>query len=55
MEKLPTHAVLNCHVTAILGLYDTEAKATEAAETFGRCSFAYPLSEAESAALAVAP
>lgn len=47
-----TYAVLNCHVTRILGFYTTEAEATTAAEEFGRCSFAYQLNDTERAALA---
>ncbi len=52
MKTNATYAVLDCHVTAVLGLYDSEAQARAAAETFGRCSFAYQLSDTESAALA---
>lgn len=47
-----THVVLNCAVTQILGYYTTEAEATNAAQTFGNCSFAYQLTDTERAALA---
>lgn len=46
------YAVLNCHVTRILGFYTTEKEATTAARDFGRCSFAYKLTDTEHAALA---
>lgn len=44
-------AVLNCPATRVLGLYSTEARAAEAAQNFGSCSFHYPLSAAEAAAM----
>ncbi len=40
-------AVLNVSVTAILGVFNTEAEAKEAAEHFGAASFAYELSDEE--------
>lgn len=46
------YAVLDCHVTRILGLYATAEEAGTAAAEFGRCSFAYELSDTERAALA---
>ncbi|MDJ0322102.1 hypothetical protein [Pseudarthrobacter sp. PS3-L1] len=52
MNHHSAYAVLNCPVTQVLGLYDTEEEASTAAEWFGSCSFAYKLSEKESAALA---
>lgn len=52
MNRHSAYAVLNCPVTHVLGLYDTEEEATTAAAEFGSCSFAYKLSEKESAALA---
>ncbi|MBF4629564.1 hypothetical protein [Curtobacterium flaccumfaciens] len=42
-------AVLNCFVTQVLGRYDSEADAREAADEFGRCSFPYQLSPDEQA------
>lgn len=39
--------VLNCFVTQVLGRYDTEEAAREAADKFGRCSFPYQLSPDE--------
>lgn len=45
-------AVLNCAVTQVLGLYATEGEARSAAEEWGRCSFAYELSECEALAVA---
>ncbi len=45
--------VLNCSVTQVLGHYPTEAAAKTAADGFGNASFAYELSAAESAAMAV--
>ena len=48
----PADAVLDCHVTLILGLYDTAEEAGTAAAEFGRRSFAYELSDTERAALA---
>lgn len=47
------YAVLNCHVTRILGLYATAEEAGTSAAEFGRCGFAYELSDTERAALAV--
>lgn len=44
-------AVLNVAVTRVLGLYSTEARATEAAHDFGACSFPYRLSATEAAAM----
>jgi len=41
--------VLNCFVTQVLGRYDTEQAATDAAIEFGRCSFRYRLSPDEQA------
>ncbi|MGP9504000.1 hypothetical protein ACT3TS_17525 [Specibacter sp. AOP5-B1-6] len=52
MKKNPAYAVLDCHVTQVLGLYDTAGEADTAANEFGRCSFAHKLSDTESAALA---
>lgn len=46
-----TYAVLNCNVTRILGFYATEEEANTAAGEFGRCSFAYQLSDTEHTAL----
>jgi hypothetical protein len=43
--------VLNCPVTQVLGRYDTEDDAKTAAITFGACSFAYELTDAEHTAL----
>lgn len=51
MQTFPPYVVLNCHVTQILGFYDTAEKANAAAEEFGNCSFAHALSESERAAL----
>jgi hypothetical protein len=42
-------AVLNCFVTQVLGRYDTEGEARQAADDFGRCSFPYRLSPDEQA------
>lgn len=39
--------VINCFVTQVLGRYDTEGEAREAADEFGRCSFPYRLSPDE--------
>lgn len=52
MTHHPAYAVLDCHVTRILGLYATAEEASTAAAEFGRCSFAYELSDTERAALA---
>lgn len=52
MTNHPAYAVLDCHVSRILGFYDTEERADTAAADFGRCSFAYELSDTERAALA---
>lgn len=44
-------AVLNCFVTQVLGRYETLALAQVAANEFGKCSFAYELSDAELASM----
>ncbi|MGP5220683.1 hypothetical protein ACTXMB_15230 [Arthrobacter rhombi] len=51
MDENTTHAVLNCPATKILGFYANEEEATEAAQAFGNCSFAYELSDTEHRAL----
>lgn len=51
---LAAWAVLNCHVTQVLGLYSTETRAAEAAREFGSCSFHYRLSDTEAAAMRAA-
>ena len=52
MKEVPAYAVLNCHVTQVLGLYSTAEEANTAARGFGRCSFAHQLSAGEQSALA---
>ena len=52
MKEFPAYAVLNCHVTQVLGLYATAEEAGTAAKEFGRCSFAHHLSAGEQSALA---
>lgn len=52
MTKNPAYAVLDCHVTQILGLYGTAGEADAAANEFGQCSFTHKLSDTERAALA---
>lgn len=44
-------AVLNCGVTQILAVCESEEDAERLAAEFGRCSFAYRLSPTETAAL----
>lgn len=46
------YAVLDCHVSRILGRYATAEEAGAAAAEFGRCGFAYELTDTERAALA---
>lgn len=48
-NKTGEWAVFNCFVTQVLGRYDTEDEAREAADDFGRCSFPYQLSPNEQA------
>lgn len=44
MKEVPAYAVLNCHVSQVLGLYGTAEEANAAAAEFGRYSFAHHLS-----------
>lgn len=45
-------AVINCPVTILLDLVDTEAEATQLAEEWGGLAFPHQLSEAEAIAAA---